>query len=378
MADNLRSARHSVFHRNPKKTLVIFVGIVALAIDVLTARFLVALTPRGLRVRSDIYHHDLGPNRVSLFSMYGRNSYAIRTNSLGFRDRSVREVPLDSNRHRILFIGDSFVEGAGIEYEKTFVGLAEDALAQEGIEVLNAGVSSYSPAIYLAKINYLVNRLKLKIDEVVVYVDISDAEDDAEYEIDESMRVLYKKRAGSTAEGDRAKHAHGETSPRGSLASGAKKLLKENTILTWMICRSAFHLFLGEEKSVVRRPRAMWTYDDSAFEEYGREGVKNMKQNMDRLLAILKEKNIRLTVAVYPWPDQIMFDSVDSRQAKIWQQWAEGNNVALIDYFPRFIGGRDAEDVIGQYYIEDDCHWNEKGHQVIANGFLEHYRQTHQ
>ena len=45
------------------------------------------------------------------------------------------------------------------------------------IEVLNAGLSSYSPIIYLKKLRWLIDQ-GYEFDEAVVYVDISDIQDE--------------------------------------------------------------------------------------------------------------------------------------------------------------------------------------------------------
>ena len=79
----------------------------------------------------------------------------LHTNSLGFKDKSSRTVSLLPTRDikkRIVFIGDSFTNGFALEYEDTFVGIIDKELNKRSIEVLNAGVASYSPIIYWRKI----------------------------------------------------------------------------------------------------------------------------------------------------------------------------------------------------------------------------------
>ena len=60
------------------------------------------------------------------------------TNSLGFRDHAVRDIPLKSERRRTLIIGDSFGEGLGVPYEQAFASLIETALAGTNREVLKS------------------------------------------------------------------------------------------------------------------------------------------------------------------------------------------------------------------------------------------------
>ncbi|MEM7394580.1 MAG: hypothetical protein AAF492_19775, partial [Verrucomicrobiota bacterium] len=165
---------------------------------------------RTYRVPSKIFHHGLAPNIKMDKAVWGHLTYKIRTNSLGLKDREPRTVDLKSPGNRILFIGDSFTEGVGYSYEETFVGRIADALAEEKIDVLNAGVSSYCPIIYWRKIQHLIEDENLEVDEVVVYIDISDT-------YDETGRYLLT-----------PENTVGDLNPPGK-ATGLKGLLNRNT-----------------------------------------------------------------------------------------------------------------------------------------------------
>ena len=58
------------------------------------------------------------------------------------------------------------------------MGLIDNALKKK-YSVLNAGVSSYSPIIYWKKVEDLINITRLEFDELIVYLDISDIQDEA-------------------------------------------------------------------------------------------------------------------------------------------------------------------------------------------------------
>ena len=89
----------------------------------------------------------------------------------------------------MLFIGDSLTEGVGYPYEETFVGIVGEQLRDRGVEVLNAGVVSYSPIMYLSKVRHLIEHVGLEIDEVVLFLDISDIENETRYFLDEDSNV---------------------------------------------------------------------------------------------------------------------------------------------------------------------------------------------
>ena len=132
---------------------------------------------RAHRIKSFYYHHDFRPN-ASFYDVWGYERYKIFTNNLGFKDKSNRKISF-KNRN-ILFIGDSFTEGVGIKYDETFVGIIEKKLKKkyDDIEILNAGVQSYSTSIYLSKIYHLVERKKLPITDIVIMVSGGDIFDD--------------------------------------------------------------------------------------------------------------------------------------------------------------------------------------------------------
>ena len=49
----------------------------------------------------------------------------------------------------------------------------------------------YEPIIYWRKIKYLLEDVKLKFDEVIVYIDISDAYDETQwYDLSDDMKVI--------------------------------------------------------------------------------------------------------------------------------------------------------------------------------------------
>jgi hypothetical protein len=361
----------SVFERHARATVAALVLVSVLGTDLAFTRVYRALHPPPppggatvLRTPSDLYHHDLRPRASVEDEVWGPRRSRYRTNSLAFRDRAVREVPLVSDRPRIVFIGDSFTEGVGVAYEDSFVGRVDAALAPRGVEVLNAGVISYCPIIYFRKVKHLLEDVGLKFDALVVYIDIGDIQDEVTYKLDAfgNVRSRPVRRVQELA----ADQQHGGRGfyrfPR------LKKFLDRNSLL-WS------HAYVALERlfPMEGNRAGLWTVHDDAFEAYGREGLELAREDMDRLQALLLPRGIRLTVAVYPWPDQIRHHDLRSKQVEFWRAWAGAHGAGFIDYFPRFIGTAPAKEVLDRYFIRGDVHWNEDGHRVIAEGFLEYY-----
>ena len=63
------------------------------------------------KIKSYYYHHDLRPNAYWK-EIWGNQTYEIYTNNQGFKDKKIRKVKFKENN--ILFIGDSFTEGVGV------------------------------------------------------------------------------------------------------------------------------------------------------------------------------------------------------------------------------------------------------------------------
>jgi hypothetical protein len=361
-------------------TLALPAIVMVLGLDVAAAHVVHKITARTqraagaveetYRIASPIYHHDLAVKADVPDAVWGPLRYPVKTNSLGFKDRSTRDVPLVAGERRILFIGDSFTEGLGYAYEDTFVGLVDDALRPEGFEVLNAAVSSYSPTIYYAKIAYLLETIGLRVDEVVVYLDISDAQDDAVcYAFDAQGRVV-----------DRPARHSADAALDALRRSSVERVLDERTLLLKTIVFSLREgqLRLMRDDAAAARVfwRAAWTFDQRAFDEYGRVGLLRMTENMDRLAQLLARHHVPLTIAVYPWPAQIMFDEIESRQVTHWREWAARRRAGFIDYFPDFIQPSDRRAAVDAYYIPGDVHHNKAGHALLARRFLEYRRSV--
>lgn len=180
MKKSFNYQNQNIFIRNPKKTITVVVIISILILDFSVTkvyRWYKSKQPTPMARIYDlhpVYSHGFKKNSFVIEEWRGIK-IPIYTNSLGFKDRTSREISLTSDKKRIVFIGDSFTEGVSYEYGDTFVGIIDAALAKRGIEVLNAGCMSYSPFIYWEKINYLIEDVGLNFDELIVFLDISDA-----------------------------------------------------------------------------------------------------------------------------------------------------------------------------------------------------------
>lgn len=312
------------------------------------------------RRRNPIYGHELAA-KFDGYDVWGEERYRLITNSLGFKDASTRDVLLKSNKHRVLLIGDSFTEAIGMPFEKSFGGLL--ALAgdrSDKIEFLNAGVSDYQPINYYKKVKHLLDR-GLQFDHVLLLPDSSDTVNEAtsKFCIDDDPE--YSAYCNSNEVSWGAKRERRTWDETFVITNRARVMIK-----FW------FQMKLGNRRKALETDfsYASWTMDRSAPEKYeplGRDrGIKRSLKNVTRLSDLLAQKGIPLTVAVYPWPQQIARNDRDSLQVSLWRNFCEGRCKAFINLFPTFFDAASRnKDWYERLYIFGDVHFSEAGNRIL-------------
>jgi hypothetical protein len=335
-----------------------------LLFDFIYTKFILVTVP-GPLIQDPNYSHGFKPN-FSGQMRWGSVRYSMFTNNLAFRDTSVRDVPNESTTRRVLVIGDSFTEGLGAPFEDTFAGklyLAGQAKADK-TEFLNAGVVSYSPTIYYAKIKYFLDR-GLKFNEVIVASDISDVQDEAtQYfcfdEIPEYRAHCDKK---SSSLGPIVRAGLWAFDPRDNFAVSDALVNTIKHYLYWYTGVTTYRLR--------HNGRGGWTipgFDVGNYAPLGVEGgIERSVRHMQALADLLKSRGIPLTMVVYPWPVQLYLDDRDSRQARIWRDFCTKNCKQFVDTFPKFFAYKNAhsDSWYGDLYIRGDEHFSKLGNQIL-------------
>lgn len=355
----------SIFEKHPGKTLLCAVVVVSFILDLGSGQIYKQLKNTAQSKSSDIgtqspiYHHDLASKLVGKTDYWGPFRFSVFTNSLGFRDRDQRTVPLTSPKVRWVFIGDSFTYGIGIDYSYTFVGIVQEIMRSKNIEVFNAGVSSYSysPIIYYRKVKHLIEDVGFTFDELIVFMDVSDPHDEMySYRLDSSGNVAARKKPGEP-----------DDTSRDYWWFGIYRWITDNSLT----CGIIFPLMRHHMPPLpINITRSKWTIDPTLYQQFGREGLELCGQYMTLLHELLVRHKVGLTVVVYPWPDQIYYKDRNSHQVRYWRSWAEQQEVRFLDLFPVFLQGDDPMKTIKQLFLRGDPHWNNEGHELVATTFL--------
>lgn len=362
--------RRTWFLRHPRTTALALVLALALATDLVLGLFLIEPDAGTFRAPHPYYHHGFLPD-VSTTTRWGEREYPMHTNSLGFRDGSPRAVALEPAGRRILVIGDSFVEGIGVPWEETFTARLAEELGP-AVEVLNAGAVSYSPLLYRLKVEYLLAEVGLRFGELVVFVDISDIQDEVLYQSFVPRRPTRSDRAVAAARTFLLRRSFGFhalssilRARRGGVSNAFDAdALADNSI--YFRDLAAYQVEGGQAEA--EKGRWEWTLAEPLMEAWGRKGLALAEADMRALAERCRAHGIEVTVVVYPSPVQILMEDLESVQVTFWRAFAADTGVRFLDLFPSFIGpaaGR-PRGVYKRYFVEGDVHWNAAGHALVA------------
>jgi len=334
---------------------------------------------RAHRIKSYYYHHDFRP-MASWYDTWGYKKPKIFTNSEGFKDKSKRKI--NFKKENILFIGDSFTEGVGLPYEESFVGIIDQKILEKNkqILVLNAGVQSYSPAVYLSKLNHILNIRKLPINKVFVVMANGDINDDLYRYKDVNEKYIV---------------TH-EDYKQNQVLINIINFYKSNTLTYQFITRitpikpivkswfkkkeytfdeaESYLLKNTSNEEILNILNSFYDHqyllDNNALNDWGLEGLKKSKKYLEKLIYLCKQKKINVTLIVME--EAVVFlNSVNIDFYKnYWRKVAINNNINFIyleDYHSSY---NDKFEAYRNLFFIRDNHWNEKGNQMVAEEII--------
>jgi hypothetical protein len=328
------------------------------------------------------YHHGLQPSKDA-WAAWGSLLYPFRTNSLGMVDSAVYNVKLKPDKQRILILGDSHSEGVGVPYNKTFSGILSKRLKQD-VEILNASCISYSPKIEYLRAKYLFEQ-GLKVDHIIVFIDISDMQNELVYERFEpknnSMLQEFRHRSTIFLKKHSAVfHLVSSINTRRKTTDFFKKASLFNqqgsTVTPANVIDLYASFFSGfDDKVLLSNPQfhgvGEWYYKNS-FRKLADRGISLGQDNILKLKKLCDSQDVDLTISVHPWQYQILKGDDHDYYVEKWESFASANEIGFINLFSLFIDGQNPVINIRKYLIKGDNHWNEFGHVHVAN-YLEQY-----
>ncbi|MGD2033788.1 MAG: hypothetical protein PVF73_01955 [Bacteroidales bacterium] len=370
----MKNTRKNWFNRHPVFATVCMIVLIYALLDSIAGAVFIPENLHKFRTKHSYYHHGLLPNSGGITN-WGQIYYYFHTNSLGFRDICKKDISLASGKRRILFLGDSHTEGVGVNYENTFAGRLQKMTDTGRVEILNGAAVSYSPKIHYLKCRYLIEEKGLDFDELYVFIDISDLNNEIAYE------TFEPKDNGGISDGLYHTYAflkdHSLTCfvvhklKENGRTRKLRNAMKEAGNADLELYTTFFSHFRNED--LLTDPDfhgvSRWL-EDKRFRPWAEKGLTLGQENILKLSRLCKNYGIELTIAVHPWPDQVLSMKAENEYVRSWQSFAESNDIEFINLFPLFINSRNAMDVAARYYIRHDNHWNALGHEVVAKKLL--------
>ena len=318
------------------------------------------------RYFSKEFHHGFVP-RVWGKEQYGPFQATYFINSMGMRDENMRNVSTKVKGKRILLMGDSYIDGVGLPYEKTVAGQLGPAIP--GVEVLNGGVASYCPSLMRDRLRVWVDRQHLRFDLLVAFIDISDLENELCYTKD--LAGNYQKNWSEEFRSFREKNMAVDQKFRRSLMQSVEK----NFVVLGAIVRN---LRIAYEKAGCPGGTMEWDYADwpayqGPLEPWIQKSLEKQSEAMDEVAELCRGQGAGLAVVVYPWLQQVRRGYAEDRHTIFWQRWCLSRDVPFLSLYPDFLAVRKE---IREYVLADeDSHWCQRGCQIVARRLLDFLKQ---
>ena len=311
---------------------------------------------KRIRVWDKVFHHSFKKNVNLEFKEYSKTE-KFCTNNLGFKSKCNSQ---SIKSYKYGFMGDSFTEGIGLNYESTFVGIFENKI---GSDVANMGVSSYSPKLHLAKINFFLNE-GVKFDHIILFLDISDYYDEAYYKFDEkNISIVHNKK-------DKRRIWARNNFPLTNFYFYVLKRIKKTPKSYKKIEKEIVF-----DESVKRK--TIWL--DKDIDEFKINGKtvsqihKETKYYIDQIYNILNKKGIKFSLAIYPWPQNFINKKNNFFYRNEWKKFCIDKCEHFLDYFEEFnnqLKAEGFEKVYKKYFFYNDVHFNKEGNILISEKII--------
>ncbi len=292
---------------------------------------------------------------------YGSKNYKLCTNNLGAIDEC-NNKNINTKNIDYVFMGDSFVEGLGVQFENTFFGLLKKEYPNN--QFLNLGVSGYSSSIYYNKFKYFYDQ-GYNFSEIYIFLDTSDIFDEIyRYKSDSNDKISY----------------HLTNDQINNLLDNKKKLLKNihnkfpgtfflmSLVINLLPNISFFENYYYD--LMINHSFSGWLYEQNKI--YTKENVSNsLEKNSNYIKKIIKladENNSKINFVLYPWPGHLHNKQMNNSYNKYWTNFLEANNVNIINLNSNFfdlLKKDNSKKIISKYYIKGDVHFNILGHKYI-------------
>ena len=318
------------------------------------------------------YSYELEKNCFAIEHKGTTLSYNVITNKDGFR---IGKKFKSKNKGKIIFLGDSFTYGFGVNYEESIPGLIDKKTKHE-FEIINFAVPGYSPSMNLYKLKkYLDKNKNLKIDKIFYILDLTDVHDESNrwnningLEMPVIIDSSVEKEIEKTYE--------------------FKKNFRTSRFLSYLVNKNIRNLrkkikkfFSNSKTDEIDYKGTLWgSFTHKQLTELEKDskdiwsvnfdvGVKNIQLKLKEISEIVKPYNTEFYIVIHPWRETLELGQNEFN----WEIFA--NEVCILTACNKLINlFDDIRDIKNrnpnwksEIYFKKDVHFNKKGNEIYSN-----------
>jgi hypothetical protein len=98
-----------------------------------------------------------------------------------------------------------------------------------------------------------------------------------------------------------------------------------------------------------------------------------MKSYLNQINELLKKNDIKLSLAIYPWPHNLQISKNTSFYRNEWREFCVSKCEFFFDFFEEFekkLKNDSFNETYKKYYFSGDVHFNKEGNKLIAEKLL--------
>tara|TARA_B100001093_G_scaffold516542_1_gene595577 strand:- start:946 stop:2094 length:1149 start_codon:yes stop_codon:yes gene_type:complete len=324
--------------------------------------------------KNSYYTYNLAKNCFAYEHKGATPSYKVYTDSNGFRISKNKQK--NKSNSKIIFLGDSFTYGFGVDFKNSVPGLISKKINYSN-EVINFGVPGYSPSMNLINLqNYLAENSKIKILKVFYILDITDVHDEANRwkDIDGINLPVIKDEA---IEKEIKK------------TFDFKKKFRTTRYVSYIInsnlrnLRKEIKILFQKDQNNIKFEGTFWgsfthtpqnkllqntTYKNHWTRDY-QFGLKKITRKISDISNLIKDYDAEFYIVIHPWIETIEFGQEEFN----WEKFANELCITtkckkVINFFDTVKDFKKEElNWKTDLYFKKDLHFNKVGNALYAN-----------
>ena len=291
--------------------------------------------------------------------------YKVYTDENGYRySKKIRQNQLEN----LVFLGDSFTYGYGVDYEDSFTGIIENKL--KNFEVYNLAVPGYGIQKYYYQLNEFFK--KNTTSNIFLVLDMTDISDAAFRwnKIEEIDTPVIKSKHVIKNISDWKKF-------RNSNFKGTRLLIYNLRNFFRFLKLKIISTNMGSKDRALSSEIANFTYqklkdDKNINNKNFSNAIEIIENNFQKISNLATNNNANLYLVIFPWPETLINGQLEFNWEKFAFNLCSQNNCKkLINFFEDFNHIKENnQNWKNLIYIDDDVHFKKFGNEIIASKII--------